>query len=65
MHIKNLYAYNVCNFIQKTLKIHSTENFEKQISSSNRSTRKASFFVLPNIQTNCVKTIIAFEGTKI
>lgn len=66
MTIKKLYFYSICIFIRKTLNrnIHTSIAFQKQKHVTIRSTRRASFLVLPKPRTTYGKTMITYEGAQ-
>lgn len=67
MNIKSLYRYNTCILIRKIINknIHTNITLTKQKSVTARSTRRASFLVLPKPRTNYGKTMITFEGAQL
>lgn len=67
MNIKQLYIYNICIFIRKTINksIHTNVTFTKIKQVSKRSTRRASFIVLPKVRTNYGKKMVTFGGAQL
>lgn len=69
MNIKQLYNYSTCILVRKILhkSIHTNLAFTKikQLPTRTRSTRRASFLVLPKIRTNYGRTTIVYDGAQL
>lgn len=67
MNIKQLYIYNTCIFIRKTIKnkIHTEIKFIKRKKVGRPCTRRASFIVLPNARTRYGQTSVTYEGASL
>lgn len=67
MNIKQLYIFNTCIFIRKTLhnSIHTNLQFPKRQKVGRPCTRRASFIVLPKTRTNYGQKTITYEGARL
>jgi hypothetical protein len=67
LNITNLYKYNICIFIRKyfNMTIHTNLSFTKQKQVSERSSRRASYLIVPKHRTSYGKTMITVNGARL
>lgn len=67
MNIKQLYIYNTCIFIYKTInkKIRTEIQFNKRPKVGRPCTRRASYIVLPKTRTKYGRTSVTYEGARL
>lgn len=67
MNIRQLYIYQTCIFIHKVLNktIKTNISFIRKKQVTQRSTRRASFLILPKIRTKLGKTNVTYEGAQL